>query len=163
MPTRNVTPIPTSRLILQPVTPEIAQAIVSKRVSELPAGDGWPHADTADAMAMALLPGAGPGWLITLGGLVIGDCGAFAWPDASGTVEIGYCLALAYWGKGFGTEAAEAMCNWLLTEADTTVITASGIDADNLPSRRVLEKLGLAAVGDGAVHVAYRLEGKSIR
>ena len=145
------------------MTREIALAVVAEHLSDLPVGEGWPHADTADAMAMALLPGTGPGWLITLDGLVIGDCGAFAWPDASGTLEIGYGLAVAYRGRGYGTEAAKAMCDWLLAETDATVITATGIDVDNVASRRVLEKLGFKRVGDLGAHVAYRLDGKTSR
>src|SRR5687767_13657857 len=80
-------PIVTSRLLLQPVTSEMALAVVNGQASDIiRPGAGWPHADTADAMEMALLPGAGPGWLITLDDMVIGDCGAFSWPAAGGIV-----------------------------------------------------------------------------
>lgn len=156
-----VTPIVSSRLLLQPVTSEIALAVVSGRTSDIPVGAGWPHEDTADAMAMALLPEAGPSWLITLDGIAIGDCGAFSWPDASGTVEIGYGLAEPYRRSGYGTEAAEAMCGWLLTEAGATAITANGVEADNLASRRVLEKLGFSHVGEEDGRGSYRLERES--
>src|SRR5688500_7586251 len=100
-------PILTSHLVLQPVTRALAHAIVSGRLSDLRAGPGWPHADSADAMAMALTADAGPSWVIILDGFVIGDCGAFGWPDEDGLVEIGYGLAEPFRGHGYATEAAE--------------------------------------------------------
>ena len=143
------------------MTSEIALAVVSGRTFDIPVGAGWPHEDTADAMAMALLAEAGPSWLITLDGMVIGDCGAFSRPAASGTVEIGYGLAEPYRGSGYGTEAAEAMCGWLLTEGGAAAITATGVEADNLASRRVLEKLGFTHSGEVGGRASYRLERKS--
>lgn len=158
-----VAPIASSRLVLQPVTPEIARAVVSGRISEIPAVPGWPHDDTVDAMAGALLPESGPGWLITLDGMVIGDCGAFSWPGESGTVEIGYGLAEQHRGRGFGTEAARAMCDWLFAQAGATEITATGVGASNIASRRVLEKLGFTDHSEDRGRVSSRLEPTSPR
>jgi ribosomal-protein-alanine N-acetyltransferase len=83
---------------------------------------------------------------------------AFSWPAAGGVVEIGYGLAEPYRGSGYATEAVEAMCEWLFAEAGATVITATGIEADNPASRRVLEKLGFTQTSEDQRHVAYRLE-----
>lgn len=79
----------------------------------------------------------------------------------SGTVEIGYGLAEPYRGNGYGTEAAEALCVWLLTEAGATSITATGVEADNLASRRVLEKLGFTHIRADEGLASYRLERTS--
>lgn len=49
MPVRR---IETERLILEPVTPDIARAVVAGDFSSLDATEGWPHDDTTDAMAM---------------------------------------------------------------------------------------------------------------
>lgn len=146
--------------MLQPVTRELARAVLAGDLSGIRVGPGWPHPDTADAMAMALAPDAGPTWVITADGVVIGDCGGFSWPDANGVVEIGYGLAEPFRGKGFATEAAEGMCRWLFTEAGAKVITATGVKADNVASRRVLEKIGFVQI-DEVPHVSYRLDRRT--
>ena len=135
---RQVMPILTSRLVLQPVTRELARAVVSGRISDLRVGPGWPHADTADAMAMALAADPGPSWVIILDGVVIGDCGAFSWPDEDGVVEIGYGLAEPFRGHGYATEAARATCRWLFSEARATAIIATDVDVDNVASSAFL-------------------------
>ena len=65
----NREPISTPRLVLVPVAPETAAAIVAGDLTGIAAGSGWPHADTLDGLRM------GGGWLVTLDGVVIGDCG----------------------------------------------------------------------------------------
>jgi RimJ/RimL family protein N-acetyltransferase len=141
-------PIDTPRLRLEPVSAELAQAILAGEFSGLTTGRGWPHADTADGMRMALLRGHPPGWLILLsraaGGaddIVIGDCGTHGPADADGSIEIGYGLAAHYRGKGFGTEVVAALTRWLLSRPGIRRVHARTHVA-NLPSRRVLEKAG---------------------
>ena len=153
-----VMPIVTSRLLLVPVTPDLARAVIRRRISDIRVGPGWPHADTADAMAMALRANAGPSWVITLDGVVIGDCGEVSWPDEDGVVEIGYGLAQPFRGNGYATEAAEGMCRWLFSEARATAVSATGVDRDNVASRRVLEKLGFAQLDENDRHISYRLQ-----
>src|SRR5690349_25177773 len=73
-------PLQTARLRLEPLTMETARAILSGDLSGLAAAgltaaDGWPHEDTADGLAMAVKTGHPPGWLVTVGGTVIGDIG----------------------------------------------------------------------------------------
>jgi RimJ/RimL family protein N-acetyltransferase len=149
--------IETERLVLVPVTPAIARAVMAGDLSALDTGEGWPHDDTIDAMRMMTEPDAGPGWLITSGGRVIGDCGAFAWPNRSGDMEIGYGLAAPYRGHGYATEAAAAFCSWLFSDAGAARITAVNVLSDNLPSRRVLEKLGFTVTDESDGHVSYAL------
>lgn len=155
---RQVTPIVTSRLVLEPVTRQLAGDVVAGRLADIRVGSGWPHADTAEAMAMALMKDAGPSWVITIDGVVIGDCGAFSWPDENGVVEIGYGVAEPFRGNGYATEAAQGMCRWLFSEARATAITATGVRADNVASRRVLERLLFAPVDESPQQVSYRLE-----
>ena len=135
----------------------MAEDVVTGRLGNIRAGPGWPHQDTADAMAMALGSDSVPSWVITVDGVVIGDCGAFAWPDERGVVEIGYGLAEPFRGRGFATEAVAAMCEWLCTNAAATAITATSVDVDNHASRRVLEKLGFIEVHSDDRHVDYLL------
>ncbi len=67
---------PTSRL--EPVTKQLAAAVLAGDVAGIAVGAGSPHADTCDAMAMALSPHAGPSWVVSLDDVVIGDCGGFS-------------------------------------------------------------------------------------
>jgi RimJ/RimL family protein N-acetyltransferase len=130
---------------------------VTGRLGGICAGPGWPHQDTADAMVMALSSDSVRSWVITVDGVVIGDCGAFGWPDERGVVEIGYGIAEPFRRRGFATEAVAAMCEWLATNAAATAITATSVEVDNLASRRVLEKLGFTQVHSDDRHVGYLL------
>jgi RimJ/RimL family protein N-acetyltransferase len=105
---------------------------------------------------MAAAPEAGPMWLITLDGRVIGDCGTTGAPNDSGGVEIGYGLAEGCRGSGYATEAMRAVCNWLMAREDVSSIAAES-QADNLASRRVLEKLGFVVRAEVDGRVAYVL------
>ncbi len=59
--------------------------------------------------------------------------------------EIGYRLARAAWGRGYGTEAVGAIATLALTRLGVTRLRAETM-ATNLGSRRVLEKAGFAHV-----------------
>jgi RimJ/RimL family protein N-acetyltransferase len=84
-------------------------------------------------------------------------------------VEIGWRLAEAHWGKGYAPEAAQAALADAFSRLDTDEIIAMTA-IGNLPSRRVMEKLGMGhdpaetfdhpriPVGNPARgHVLYRL------
>ncbi|MGH9126377.1 MAG: GNAT family N-acetyltransferase [Acidimicrobiales bacterium] len=151
-----VRPIPTERLVLEPVTTAAAAAVLEGDLSGLAAGDGWPHDDTVDAMRTLIRDDPPPGWFITLDGRIVGDCGTFDWPDANGGVEIGYGLARPFRGCGYGTEAVRGMCAWLFAEAGTAVINA-GTEPSNLASQRLLAKLGFTAIGREGDEVRFAL------
>jgi RimJ/RimL family protein N-acetyltransferase len=135
-------PIQTDRLVLVPVSREVAAAIVAGDLSGVAPGAGWPHADTLDGLRLAVDHGTDLGWFVTLDGLVMGDCGTHGAPDAAGTVEIGYGLAGPYRGRGLATEMCRALTGWLLSQPDVRRVVASTHAAANPASRRVLEKSG---------------------
>lgn len=96
------------------------------------------------------------GWnryvLLPKGGLwaksytLIGAVGGF--PKAEGDVEIGYSTLPAYQRKGYGTEAARALVEWLLTEEGVRSVSAQTYP--RLPeSIKVMERCGMRYVGDG--------------
>lgn len=64
--------------------------------------------------------------------------------DVEGTCEyeIGYLLQRRHWGRGFATEAASAWLHHGLHERNFSRLV-SLIGADNTPSRRVAERLGM--------------------
>ena len=75
---------------------------------------------------------------------VVGAVGLNAHP---GDVwEIGYWVGKPWWGKGYITEAAQAVLDWATREKAITAFI-SGHYVDNPASGRVLEKLGFEPVG----------------
>jgi RimJ/RimL family protein N-acetyltransferase len=57
-------------------------------------------------------------------------------------VEVGWRLAREHWNQGYATEAATAALRFGFTESRLEEIVSLTVP-DNLPSRRVMEKLGL--------------------
>jgi RimJ/RimL family protein N-acetyltransferase len=139
-------PLQTARLCLEPLTVETVRAILAGDLSGLAAADGWPHEDTADGLGMAVKTGHPPGWLVTVGGTVIGDIGTHGPVDEAGRVEIGYGLAAPSRGQGYGSEAVAAVTEWLLSQPGVRAVRAHTLTS-NAPSRRVLEKADFTYVG----------------
>jgi RimJ/RimL family protein N-acetyltransferase len=54
----------------------------------------------------------------------------------------GYCIRSDYWGRGFATEAATVIVEWIHSFSDIHRVWAT-CDLENFRSRRVLEKMGL--------------------
>jgi RimJ/RimL family protein N-acetyltransferase len=75
---------------------------------------------------------------------LIGHVGLSA---ARGSVEIGYAIEQQQQGRGLATEAVRAMSEWAVTELALFEVLGI-VAADNLPSRRVLEKAGYAYTTD---------------
>ena len=59
--------------------------------------------------------------------------------------ELGYWIGRAFWGEGYGTEAAQALVERAFTTLACTRIWA-GVYVGNSRSRRVLEKCGFSYV-----------------
>lgn len=138
--------ITTPRLRLVPFDEDTARAVLDGNLTGVRAAGGWPQEGTANGLTMALEHDEPPGWMITLGEEVIGDCGTKGSADATGMVEIGYGLAAPYRGQGYGTEAVGAMAEWLFRQSGTVTVRACTL-ADNAASRRVLEKNGFSLTG----------------
>lgn len=75
---------------------------------------------------------------------VIGYCGLI-YLDDTPEVEIAYGLAKASWGAGFATEAALATLRFGFEVVKLERIVAV-VNPENIPSQRVLEKLGMTYV-----------------
>ena len=85
-------------------------------------------------------------WLVVVDGAVIGDVGCHGGPDADGVVEIGYGLAAPYRGNGYAGEAVSALLSMLREQPEVRTIRAT-TERGNLPSQRLLERLGLVQSG----------------
>ncbi len=96
--------------------------------------------------------GMGVRWAITLledPSRLIGSCGYFNLRKGTETRETGYELHPDYWNRGLITEAMRAVLDFAFnTEGPTHVHRMEAIVIpENLPSIRVLEKLGFTCEG----------------
>ena len=79
------------------------------------------------------------------GGESIGDVD-FKGPAKNHAVEIGYGVQPAYEGRGYTTEAVQAMTKWAFSQKDVVFVEAETAP-DNKASQRILEKCGFVPDG----------------
>jgi len=142
----------TPRLLLRPGFPEdapaLANAISDEAIVRNLAAVPWPYS-MRDAEAFLAKPRDPvlPSLLIFERGLaapqLVGACGLGRRP--SGSVEMGYWIARAFWGRGYATEACVALVDIARTLGLSSLEGSHFID--NPASGRVLEKLGFQALG----------------
>ena len=60
----------------------------------------------------------------------------------TGALEIGYQIAPSYRRQGYGSEATKAVLDWAFSQPSVEKVTA-GCYADNIGSKRLLEKIGM--------------------
>ena len=104
----------------------------------------WPHPPDPELVRQRCRPvpsGQGFAGLVWRGERLVGAMGII---DAN----IGFAFARAHWDKGFATEMARAMIARAFLRHDWEAIEA-GVFEGNGASRRVLEKLGFVAAGQG--------------
>lgn len=78
---------------------------------------------------------------------VIGYCGLMPLDDTT-EIEVAYGLAKSEWGRGFASEAAHASLRFGFEELKLERIVAV-VNPENIPSQRVLEKLGMTHTKNG--------------
>jgi RimJ/RimL family protein N-acetyltransferase len=88
--------------------------------------------------------------ITTQNGTIIGACG-IAMLDGK-TPELGYWLGLAFWGKGYATEAARAVIDHAFGDLGYDALLA-GARVSNPASRRVLQKCGFQWTGVGLYRI----------
>jgi RimJ/RimL family protein N-acetyltransferase len=82
-------------------------------------------------------------FVITLDVAPIGICSVDLREDGP---ELGYWLGVAYWGRGFATEAVRALIDHAFGDLEHETLI-SGARVNNPASRRVLEKCGFQWTG----------------
>jgi RimJ/RimL family protein N-acetyltransferase len=155
----------TARLALPPLTLADARAILRGERAGRSWAAGYPTAgDVEIARVLARDPPRderavrfGPRRIeLRAGGAVVGGIGFLGPPDADGAVLVGYGVAAEHRGRGIAGEALGAML--ALARADGGVRRVAGhAAADNLASRRVLEKAGFHLAGERDGLVLYEL------
>jgi RimJ/RimL family protein N-acetyltransferase len=85
-------------------------------------------------------------WAVTDGesGVLMGRCGLQYLPDTD-EVEVDFILGRPYWGLGFATEAGRASLAYGFETMNFEKIVGI-VHPENIPSQRVLEKLGMARI-----------------
>lgn len=81
--------------------------------------------------------------------IVIGDIGVNIVDGTSDEIEIGYSVCEAYCGRGYATEAVQAMIEFVLEELKITKLQGRVLKG-NLGSQRVLEKNGFTFMREEA-------------
>ena len=78
-------------------------------------------------------------------GRCIGCCG-FEYSKRLGAVELVYGLEKSAWGRGYASEAAEAVLRYGFDTLRLDVVTAA-VNPENAASERILIKLGMSKTG----------------
>lgn len=149
----------TARLELFPLAPEAARALPDdrRRAAELLGAvlpPDWPHEDLLDFPLPRQAAGASAEdarwgiWVIVdrASETVVGDIGFFGPPQPEATVEIGYFIVADQRRRGYATEAAAALIDWVEAQPNVTAVLAR-CEEDNVPSILTLERLGFARTG----------------
>jgi ribosomal-protein-alanine N-acetyltransferase len=145
--------VETARLLLRRLVPADLDAYYGRVYADpdvmrtLPPGGPLSRAEF-DARAPRMMVehwerhGFGP-WVVVhkADGEVVGHCGLRYWPETT-DVEVLYALGRDYWGRGLATEAARASLRHGFETLGLDRIIAAAF-ADNVASRRVLERIGL--------------------
>jgi [ribosomal protein S5]-alanine N-acetyltransferase len=86
-------------------------------------------------------------------GALVGVCGFHDVRESPRRAELGYWIGRPYWGRGYASAAVAAMVRIAFDELGLAAIEAHSL-ADNVASRRVLEKNGFALEGLAAHEVS---------
>lgn len=150
--------IETERLALVPMRRKQCQAILAGDLSVIRAGEGWPIPGSLITMRTAEKYDVElPGWFVMLDGVVIGEVFTHGEMNDDGDIEMGYNLAEPYRGLGYGSELVKATSQWLLRREGVRRVTASRVEAGNIPSRRALESAGFVLEREDEEHTWYVL------
>lgn len=85
-------------------------------------------------------------WIITKDSIPIGTINVCYSDDSLEIVGIAYTLGYDYWGKGYMTEAAEAVVDFLFSYVNYRKIIA-GCDSENIGSAKAMEHIGMKCEG----------------
>lgn len=103
-------------------------------------------------------------WLIVIKreDVGIGLAGFKGSPDQKGSVEIGYGLVEAYRGKGYMSEAVQALVDWAFLHSDCNKVTATDVLADNYASQKTLLHSGFILDSQTPKGINYSISKKNM-
>jgi RimJ/RimL family protein N-acetyltransferase len=156
-PTGNTRALETERLVLRPLSADDAPDV--HRISNEPLVRRYLWDDepvtsakiqevVAQSVRMFSEEGVGLfGVRLRGSGELVGFCGFGHTRDGPQEIELIYELLPELWGRGLATEASRACLHHAFTTAGLDKVVA-GADAPNVASLRVIEKLGMTAIGE---------------
>jgi RimJ/RimL family protein N-acetyltransferase len=149
-------PLVTERLLLRRSVSEDAEPVSAYRSDpEVGRWQGWDRTDP-EGVRLAIeemadrAPGEPGGW-VQLSVIerdtsrLVGDIGMSPADGESGVVKVGYTIDPAFQGRGYATEAVGTLVDYALGTLGADVVRAYA-SGDNLPSIRVMEKVGMHLV-----------------
>ena len=141
----------------------VALPIVTRRLLLRPAGESERQAiarlaaNPRVAENLAASPGEGAGGISGSfaviereSGAVVGGAAFGPVPDRPASAEVAALLGEPYWGKGYATEAAQALIDHVFAGTPVMVLWCAN-RASNTRARRVIEKCGFQFRGTGMV------------
>jgi RimJ/RimL family protein N-acetyltransferase len=154
-PQADFEPLVTERLVLRRSTPQDAKTISGYRTDpEVYRYQGWERTDEegvrAEIERMAERTPGVEGW-VQLSveerdtGRLVGDVGLSPADGEPGVIKIGYTMDPAFQRRGYATEAVGALVAYAFDRLGAKVVRAYA-SAENLPSIRVAEKIGMRLV-----------------
>ena len=96
--------------------------------------------------------------IVTHTGERVGVCGVNEFDQRNLRMEVGIWVSEAYQGKGYGTEALRLLTNYLFREYPINKLYAY-VSTNNIPSIRMLEKVGFKREGKLREHV-WKSDGR---
>ena len=165
MQARDGTPalrLTTERLELRPFSPDAIDALLHRdaaRLTGLVSGR-FPEPLRPPALMGDILPtmrdrvraepseAAWWAWTIQVAatGQVVGMLGLTGPPDYDGTVLLGYSVYEEFMGKGYASEAVQALARWALEQPGVTAVRST-VPPTHDASIRVAEKAGMRRAG----------------
>jgi RimJ/RimL family protein N-acetyltransferase len=149
-------PLVTERLRLRRSVPDDAPAISGYRSDpDVQRQQGWERTDPESVRAdieemLGRAPGEPGGWVQfsveeRQGGRLVGDVGLSLAPGEPGVVKVGYTIAPSSQRRGYATEAVGTLISYAFETLGAEVVRMYA-DADNVPSIRVAEKVGMRLI-----------------
>jgi RimJ/RimL family protein N-acetyltransferase len=156
-------PLLTPRLRLRRSRPEDAETISAYRSDpDVHRYQGWERTDPGGVRSeieemASRRPGEPGGWVQLSveerqSGRLVGDVGLSPAEEEPGVIKVGYTMSPAFQGRGYATESVGALIAYAFDMLGAHAVRAYA-SAENLPSIRVAEKVGM--------HLVERIERRS--
>jgi RimJ/RimL family protein N-acetyltransferase len=156
-------PLLTPRLRLRRSRPEDAETISAYRSDpDVHRYQGWERTDPGGVRSeieemASRRPGEPGGWVQLSveerqSGRLVGDVGLSPAEEEPGVIKVGYTMSPAFQGRGYATESVGALIAYAFDTLGAHAVRAYA-SAENLPSIRVAEKVGM--------HLVERIERRS--
>ena len=126
----------------------LIELIGDPRVSQTLSNVPYPYTDEDAEYWMGIVHFSEVNLNIYHDGLLIGGIGLT--PQGDDSCELGYWLGFDYWGKGYATEACNALLDYASAETCFRQVRANVYEG-NSASSNVLEKVGFKQIGTGEV------------